>query len=192
MRLFAANRKLQRHGLQPNGVAILIDVETQLLFFQHNDRIAWHAKISTSENGLGQLVDSEKTPIGSHQIAFKVGKNVPIGTVFSNLRRTRKRLSPTALRSPRNGLISTRILGLTGLESGINLGGRSDTRTRGIFIHGTNQEQLLGTPASNGCIRMSNADVVRLFKETPSKSFVEIIPLKHETRLHRYATLSAL
>jgi lipoprotein-anchoring transpeptidase ErfK/SrfK len=39
-----------------------------------------------------------------------------------------------------------------------------------IFIHGTSAEGRLGAPASHGCIRMSNADVVDLAK-----------------RLHRYA-----
>lgn len=39
-----------------------------------------------------------------------------------------------------------------------------DSHARYIDIHGTNEEYKLGTPASHGCIRMSNADVVELFK----------------------------
>jgi hypothetical protein len=42
-----------------------------------------------------------------------------------------------------------------------------------IYIHGTNSEGRLGAPASHGCIRMSNADVVDLAR-----------------RLHRYAAPS--
>ena len=42
-----------------------------------------------------------------------------------------------------------------------------------IYIHGTNAEGRLGAPASHGCIRMSNADVVDLAR-----------------RLHRYAAPS--
>ena len=34
---------------------------------------------------------------------------------------------------------------------------------RYIYIHGTNHENLLGQPASCGCIRMSNADVIDLY-----------------------------
>ncbi len=34
---------------------------------------------------------------------------------------------------------------------------------RYIYIHGTNQEHLLGQPASCGCIRMANTDVIDLF-----------------------------
>ena len=33
-----------------------------------------------------------------------------------------------------------------------------------IAIHGTNRPELIGTPASNGCVRMSNEDVTTLVK----------------------------
>jgi lipoprotein-anchoring transpeptidase ErfK/SrfK len=32
-----------------------------------------------------------------------------------------------------------------------------------IYIHGTPQESLLGTPASYGCVRMRSRDIVELF-----------------------------
>ena len=50
-----------------------------------------------------------------------------------------------------------------GLEDGINRGGAVDSRARYIYLHGTNQEQLLGTPASHGCIRLANRDIAELF-----------------------------
>ena len=59
--------------------------------------------------------------------------------------------------------VLTRILWLEGLEPGVNRGAGIDSRARYIYIHGTNQEQLLGTPASHGCIRMANADVISFF-----------------------------
>jgi lipoprotein-anchoring transpeptidase ErfK/SrfK len=54
--------------------------------------------------------------------------------------------------------VQTRILWLTGLSEE-----NANTHSRYIYIHGTNAESKLGTPASHGCIRMSNADVVDLF-----------------------------
>ena len=39
----------------------------------------------------------------------------------------------------------------------------ANTRNRYIYIHGTNQEHLIGKPASQGCVRLTNADVVDLF-----------------------------
>ena len=35
---------------------------------------------------------------------------------------------------------------------------------RFIYIHGTNEEELLGSPASHGCIRMSNNDILTLYQ----------------------------
>ena len=60
-------------------------------------------------------------------------------------------------------LILSRIIWLDGLEPGINKGGTVDSRARYIYLHGTNQEQLLGTPASHGCVRMANRDIAALF-----------------------------
>ena len=51
----------------------------------------------------------------------------------------------------------------------------ANTRERYIYIHGTNQEELLGTPASHGCVRMSNADIKEFFDETPEGTVVEIV-----------------
>ncbi len=37
----------------------------------------------------------------------------------------------------------------------------------GYLIHGTREEDSVGTPASQGCIRLRNADVERLFRAVP-------------------------
>jgi len=38
-----------------------------------------------------------------------------------------------------------------------------DSKSRYIYIHGTAEEGLLGQPASDGCIRMYNTEVIELF-----------------------------
>jgi lipoprotein-anchoring transpeptidase ErfK/SrfK len=43
----------------------------------------------------------------------------------------------------------------------------ANTRDRYIYFHGTNREDLIGTPASHGCIRMKNADIAELFEVVP-------------------------
>jgi hypothetical protein len=63
-------------------------------------------------------------------------------------------------------LVLTRILWLEGLEPGVNAGPGIDSHERFIYLHGTSQEHLLGTPASHGCIRLSNRDVITLFNLT--------------------------
>jgi lipoprotein-anchoring transpeptidase ErfK/SrfK len=52
----------------------------------------------------------------------------------------------------------SRILWLDGLEEH-----NANTRERFIYIHGTKHENKIGEPASHGCIRMRNADVIELF-----------------------------
>jgi len=50
------------------------------------------------------------------------------------------------------------------MEPGRNQGGYVDTYQRYIYIHGTNDEDKIGTPASIGCIRMRNQDIVNLYR----------------------------
>ena len=52
----------------------------------------------------------------------------------------------------------TRILRLHGLDPE-----NANSMERYIYIHGTNHEDLLGQPASCGCIRMGNKDVIDLY-----------------------------
>jgi len=63
----------------------------------------------------------------------------------------------------KDDVITSRILWLDGLELGKNRGGNVDSKSRYIYIHGTAEEGLIGKPASLGCIRMKNKDVIKLF-----------------------------
>ena len=63
-----------------------------------------------------------------------------------------------------NDLILSRILWLDGLEPGYNRGGKVDSRNRYIYIHGTNQVDALGQPASAGCIRLDPQAVIDLYE----------------------------
>src|SRR5437762_11163694 len=96
-----------------------------------------------------------KTPIGLFRIAEKIGEHAPSGTVF----RSRIALQPGDPFPPTEDLVMSRILWLDGLEEQ-----NANTRERFIYIHGTKHEDEIGTPASHGCIRMRNADVIELFK----------------------------
>ena len=67
-------------------------------------------------------------------------------------------LKPDDPPPPTEDLVMSRILWLDGLDEH-----NANTRERFIYIHGTKHEAKIGTPASCGCIRMRNADVVELF-----------------------------
>ena len=45
---------------------------------------------------------------------------------------------------------------------------------RFIYIHGTNEENLLGTPSSHGCVRIANEDIIELFNNVSVGDQVEI------------------
>ena len=63
---------------------------------------------------------------------------------------------------------------LDGLEEGKNKGNGVDSRNRYIYIHGTAEEGLIGKPASDGCIRMYNNEVIELFELVSEKTQVWI------------------
>lgn len=66
--------------------------------------------------------------------------------------------------------ITSRILRLRGLQQGYNAGPGIDTYDRYVYIHGTNQEDRIGTPNSHGCILLSNADMIDLFDRVPEQT----------------------
>jgi hypothetical protein len=76
----------------------------------------------------------------------------------------------------------TRILWLEGLEQK-----NANARSRGIYIHGTVEEEKLGTPVSYGCIRMRSRDVIDLFENLPLGTMVTI----QQEKLPHYKRWSA-
>jgi lipoprotein-anchoring transpeptidase ErfK/SrfK len=76
---------------------------------------------------------------------------------------------------PSRDWILTRILWLSGCEKGKNRGGQVDTMRRYIYIHGTPDSSLMGTPGSHGCVRMRNSDIITLFDLVPVYTPVNII-----------------
>ena len=119
--------------------------------------------VSTAENGLGNRMDSFKTPFGIHRIRKKIGGGEPSGMIFESREATGH--IANNLDNREKDEITSRILWLDGLEEGINLHGAYDTYSRYIYIHGTSDEKRIGEPVSAGCIRMKNADVIELFDE---------------------------
>ncbi len=125
--------------------------------------------ISTSKFGIGQIAGSNKTPLGLHRIAEKIGAGCEPGTVFKGRKVIGHLRSGLRLES-----ITTRILWLEGLEEGFNRGGNVDTHARYIYIHGFGDQESLGTPTSLGCIHLADADLIPLYDLLPSGTLVWI------------------
>ncbi len=128
---------------------------------------AW--PVSTARNGAGEQEGSECTPRGRHRVRARIGAGQPRCAVFRGRRPTGEIWTPALGRQePGRDWILSRILWLCGCEPGRNRHGRVDTMRRYIYIHGTAEEELLGTPASHGCVRMANDDVIALFEQVPA------------------------
>lgn len=119
--------------------------------------------VSTAARGIGNRIDSYMTPFGIHRIRQKIGGDQPRGMVFE-AREPTGRIARN-LDNRDQDEITSRILWLDGLESGVNRDGDCDTYSRYIYIHGTTDERRIGQPVSAGCIRMKNVDVIELFDE---------------------------
>lgn len=129
--------------------------------------------ISSGEKGMGFTEGSFRTPTGNFEICEKIGKGLPVRTRF-DARVPVGEWSEGEITE--DDLILTRILRLEGLDTA-----NINTRDRYIYIHGTNREDLLGQPASHGCIRLSNGDMIDLFDRVAVGSRVEIAPLSLST-----------
>lgn len=150
-----------RAGLgAPPERAVVVSVERQRLYLLDRGQVAAEFPVSTSALGVGGAEGSNRTPPGVHRIREMIGAGNEVGTVYVDRQ-------PTGVtwrgEASTNDMILTRILTLDGLEPGVNQGAGVDSLARYIYIHGTNQEDKLGTPASHGCIRMANGDVIDLF-----------------------------
>jgi lipoprotein-anchoring transpeptidase ErfK/SrfK len=147
--------------------AIVVSVPDQTLAVVEGGVVREKFSVSTSKFGLGDNPNSYATPLGSMEIASKIGRNAPLGTVFKSRQPTGEVLAPNA---PGRDPIVTRILWLRGLE-------RSNARaySRNIYIHGTPVESLIGRPVSFGCIRMRSRDIAHLFATVRVGTKIEIL-----------------
>jgi lipoprotein-anchoring transpeptidase ErfK/SrfK len=123
--------------------------------------------ISTSRFGLGTEPGSFKTPAGRFRVGEKIGDGATPGEIFVSRVATGK----VGEENDEHDHVQTRILWLEGLDPD-----NTNTKERYIYIHGTNAESKLGTPASLGCVRMNNLDVIDLYDRVVTGTGVEIQP----------------
>jgi L,D-transpeptidase YbiS len=141
---------------------IWVSIERQEFALISHNQIVQRYRCSTALAGAGNNVDSGKTPLGWHTIGAKNGGDLPQGAVLKDRQWTGDIWKEG--QDAQEDLILSRILWLEGTEGGCNRGGDVDTRSRYIYIHGTNQIDDLGRPASAGCVRMDPAEVIDLYE----------------------------
>ena len=159
----------------PATPLLVIDISEQTLAWYEDGRLRERFPVSTSKYGIGSRAGSNRTPLGMHYVRRKIGAGAPVGTIFRG-RVDTGRIADIERRPRATGddFVTSRILWLSGLDSGRNRGDGVDSYSRYIYIHGTHEEGLIGRPASHGCIRMRNRDVIALFEQIPERTLVWI------------------
>lgn len=143
-----------------------VHLPTQTLdLLDASDRVVRTYRVSTSRFGAGIVPGSSQTPTGRFRVAEKHGDGQPPGMIFVS----RVPTGRFGAEGDAHDHVQTRILWLEGLDSE-----NANTFSRYIYIHGTNAESQLGAPASFGCVRMANAEVIELFERVPVGTPVEI------------------
>ena len=127
--------------------------------------------VSTSKFGFGFEEGSMKTPTGVFSIKDKIGASSPLGSIFVAKKDTG--LIAEIITADEDfdvDYVLSRVLTLDGKEPN-----NSNSFERYIYIHGTSEEGLIGTPASHGCVRMLNDDVISLFNQVSAGTLVVIL-----------------
>ena len=146
---------------------IIVKISQQKLYcYSSEEKVLFEYPVSTSSYGIGNKNGSFKTPVGEHSIAQKIGDGCAVNEVFIGRvpQGVLEELQAKEHALPED-IITSRILWLQGMEPGKNNGEDIDSYHRYIYIHGTSEEEKIGTPASHGCVRMRNQDVIDLFNQ---------------------------
>lgn len=162
-----ATNRIAALGRKPTERLMLVSLSRQLLALYEAGALARSYVVSTSLRPPCNVRDSLGTPRGLHEVAQRIGGGAPPGMVFVGRRPTGRHFSELPESEQERNLVTTRILWLRGLEPGFNAGddaeGRCvDTHARYVYIHGTNREDRLGSPASSGCVQLGNLDMIDL------------------------------
>ncbi len=156
-------------------VRVEINLQRQLLTIYRDEQPQCSYPISSALNGPGEEQGSGCTPLGAHVVRIKIGEGEPENRVFEARRPTGEIYTPELGEAyPERDWILTRIIWLTGTESGVNRGGNRDTLRRYIYIHGCPESEPIGEPRSHGCIRMRNSDLLELFEQVDAGTPVDI------------------
>ena len=147
-----------------SALQLNVSIELQQVDLLKDGEIIFSAPVSTAANGPGFAEGSYQTPTGNFLIRERIGEGAPLFTSFKG--RIPRRIWKG---QESNDAILTRILWLHGLDEA-----NANTHARYIYFHGTHAEDLIGQPASCGCIRLRNRDMISLFDLTPIDTHVHI------------------
>ena len=136
--------------VRPGGKYVLIDLDLNQLRFMDGERVLWWAHVGTG-TGFRLTTDDQNwhfsTPGGIMHVQFK--ERDPVW-VMPDWYFIENKLPIPPADSPRR-------------KQPFGLGAAAVYLGNEIAIHGTDKPELLGQRVSHGCIRLANADALRLF-----------------------------
>lgn len=151
-----------------SAVRLEVSINDQTLRVIAGDHPLRQYSISTASKGMGFIAGSYRTPTGRFRVIEKIGAGAEAGTIFEKREPIGQWTSGDVTE---NDLVLTRILRLEGLDPE-----NANTLERHIYIHGTNREDRIGRPASEGCIRLGNLDMLELFDTIEVGAELEVFP----------------
>ncbi|HEY0094579.1 MAG TPA: L,D-transpeptidase [Archangium sp.] len=146
----AAGVRVRSDAVARGKLVVVIDLDSNRLLFTKGRRVLWSAPVGT---GTGLRLESDRdawnfhTPNGTFHVTYKAREPDWIAPEWYFLEHD---LPVPPEISPRRRF--PRGLGAAAVYLG-----------QGLAIHGTDKPELLGRRVSHGCIRLSNANAVRLF-----------------------------
>lgn len=170
MNLLVKNEYLkvvEKLQLEETAEVLLVSIKNQVMYHQKVGKTVKTYVISTSLKPPSCKENSLGTPWGLHLVSEVIGSGQPSGMVFKARQPTGQCYWDCSEELQKQNLITSRILRLVGLEVGINSGKGVDTFGRYVYLHGTNKEGNLGSPASSGCIQVSNVHAIELADRIP-------------------------
>jgi hypothetical protein len=167
---------LNRHGLKRTDDVLIAVLGEKILQHWHGASVAESIPFSRSKKPLSCEQDSLGTPWGLHEVAAKHGDEEPAGMVMVGRKPTGERWQDRADAGPDQPcLVTTRILRLRGLESGLNAGPGRDSFERYIYIHGTNKPDQFHENISAGCLLMLDEPLMKLYERIAVGTHVYIL-----------------
>jgi L,D-transpeptidase ErfK/SrfK len=146
-----------------NYLHILVDTRANKLYVKKGLSLLWEADCSVGRGGV--LTDKKTgrrwefvTPRGQFEVRSKLEKPLWIKPDWAFVE--------TGDEIPPPGDAKRKVQG--------ELGGYVLNLGDGYLIHGTKTEQLLGRPASHGCVRLGPADLQKLYETVPRGTLVYI------------------
>jgi hypothetical protein len=154
--------RVRSEALARGGYAVVVDLDENRLYFAKGRRVLWSAPVGT---GTGLRLESDRaawdfhTPNGAYHVAYKAREPDWIAPDWYFLEHD---LPVPGANDPKRRF--TRGLGAAAVYIG-----------HGLAIHGTDKPELLGRRVSHGCIRLSDANALRLYHDVQVGTEVVIV-----------------